>query len=145
GWNAASRLSDIYGGTLRGVIDHLDYIAGMGFTAIWLNPFFPDDTHHGYHATDYFTVNPRLGTIDDMRELVDKAHERGIRLLLDFVANHWGSKHGSFQEARGNRLSPYYDWYYWKNWPEEYVAYFNVPDLPELNVNHPAVRDHLLR
>lgn len=144
-WNVASRLSDIYGGTLRGVIDHLDYIAGLGFTAIWLNPFFPDDTHHGYHATDYFAVNPRLGTIDDARELVDKAHERGIRLLLDFVGNHWGSKHASFQAARADRNSPYYNWYYWKNWPEEYIAYFDVPDLPKLNVDHPAVRDHLLR
>ena len=144
-WNPASRLSDIYGGTLRGIIDNLDYIAGLGFTAIWLNPFFPDDTHHGYHATDYFAVNPRLGTIDDMRELVDKAHERGIRLLLDFVGNHWGSKHSSFQDARINRDSPYYNWYYWKNWPEEYVAYFDVPDLPKLNVDHPAVRDYLLR
>lgn len=144
-WNPVSGLSDIYGGTLRGVIDHLDYIAGMGFTAIWLNPFFPDDTHHGYHATDYFAVNPRLGTLDDMRELVDKAHERGIRLLLDFVGNHWGSKHATFQEARANRNSPYYDWYTWKNWPDEYTAYFGVPDLPKLNVDHPAVRDHLLR
>ena len=144
-WNPVSGLSDIYGGTLRGVIDHLDYIAEMGFTAIWLNPFFPDDTHHGYHATDYFAVNPRLGTTDDMRELVDKAHERGIRLLLDFVGNHWGSKHLSFQEARANRNSPYYNWYTWTNWPDEYTAYFNVPDLPKLNVNNPAVRDYLLR
>ena len=144
-WNPVSGLSDIYGGTLRGVIDHLDYIARMGFTAIWLNPFFPDETHHGYHATDYFAVNPRLGTTDDMRELVDKAHERGIRLLLDFVGNHWGSKHLSFQEARANRNSPYYDWYTWTNWPDEYTAYFNVPDLPKLNVDNPAVRDHLLR
>lgn len=144
-WNPASHLSDIYGGTLRGIIDRLDYIAGMGFTAMWLNPFFPDETHHGYHATDYFTVNPRLGTMDDMRELVEKAHGRGIRLLLDFVGNHWGSKHASFREAIADRSSPYYNWYYWKNWPDEYVAYYDVPDLPKLNVDHPAVRDHLLR
>jgi glycosidase len=144
-WNPAARLSDIYGGTLRGVIDNLDYIAGLGFTAIWLNPFFPDDTHHGYHATDYFAVNPRLGTMDDVREFVDKAHERGIRLLLDFVGNHWGSKHASFQAARADRNSPYYNWYYWQNWPDQYLAYFDLPELPKLNVDHPAVRDHLLR
>lgn len=143
-WNATSHLSEIYGGTLRGIIDHLDYIAGMGFTAIWLNPFFPDETHHGYHATDYFAVNPRLGTLDDMRELVDKAHERGVRLLLDFVGNHWGSKHATFQQALADRNSPYHDWYFWKNWPDEYVAYYNVADLPKLNVDNPAVRDHLL-
>ncbi len=144
-WNQTSRLSDIYGGTLRGVIDHLDYIAGLGFTALWINPFFPDETHHGYHATDYFTVNPRLGTLDDARELADKAHERGIRLLLDFVGNHWGSKHSTFQAALTDRNSPYYGWYYWKSWPDEYLAYFDVPDLPKLNVDHPGVRDHLLR
>ena len=144
-WSPAANLSDIHGGTLRGIIDHLDYVAGLGFTAIWLNPFFPDDTHHGYHATDYFAVNPRLGTMDDARELVDKAHERGIRLILDFVANHWGSNHASFQAARADRASPYYDWYFWKNWPGEYEAYFDLPELPKLNVDHPAVRDHLLR
>ncbi len=144
-WNPVSSLSDIHGGTLRGIIDHLDYIAGMGFTALWLNPFFPDETHHGYHATDYFTVNPRLGMMDDVRELVDKSHERGIRLLLDFVGNHWGRGHATFQEAKANRASPYHHWYYWKRWPDEYVAYFDLPELPKLNVDNPAVRDHLLR
>lgn len=144
-WNAAQHINDIYGGTLRGVIDKLDYIAGMGFTVIWLNPFFPDDTHHGYHATDYFTVNPRLGSMDDIRELVDKAHERGIRLLLDFVGNHWGSKHETFQDALTNPDSPYRDWYYWRNWPDDYVAYFNVADLPKVNVDNPAARDYMLR
>ncbi len=144
-WNETRNLSDIYGGTLRGVIDKLDYIAGLGFTAIWLNPFFPDDTHHGYHATDYFAVNPRLGTMDDIREMVDKAHERGLRLLLDFVGNHWGSRHTTFQDALTNQDSPYRDWYFWRNWPDDYVAYFDVPDLPKLNTDHPGVRDHLLR
>jgi cyclomaltodextrinase / maltogenic alpha-amylase / neopullulanase len=144
-WKPTRSLSDIHGGTLRGVIDHLDYIANLGFTTLWLNPFFPDETHHGYHATDYFAVNPRLGTLDDMRELVDQAHERGLRLLLDFVGNHWGSKHATFQAARADRNSPYHDWYFWKNWPDEYVAYFDVPDLPKLNVDHPGMRDHLLR
>ncbi len=145
GWNPVEHINDIYGGTLRGVIDKLDYIAGMGFTVIWMNPFFPDDTHHGYHATDYFTVNPRLGTMDDIRELVDKAHQRGIRLLLDFVGNHWGSKHATFQDARTNPDSPYRDWYYWNNWPEEYETYFNVADLPKVNVDHPAAREYMLR
>ncbi|MCP4360143.1 MAG: hypothetical protein GY796_19220, partial [Chloroflexi bacterium] len=80
-WNPTQSLNDIYGGTLRGIIQKLDYVAKIGFNAIWINPFFPDDnTHHGYHATDYFAVNPRLGTMDDIHELVDAAHQRGIRL-----------------------------------------------------------------
>lgn len=144
-WNAVNGLSDIYGGTLRGIIDKLDYIANLGFTVLWLNPFFPDATHHGYHATDYFRVNPRLGTIDDIRELIDKAHARGLRLLLDFVGNHWGSDHATFQDARANPASPYRDWYYWRSYPDDYVAYFDVPDLPKVNVDHPQAREYLLR
>ena len=96
---------------MRGIIEQLDYVADLGFNCIWLNPFFPDDTHHGYHATDYFQVNPRLGTMAEMRELVAAAHARGIRLLADFVANHWGRNHPTFQAALADRDSEYHDWY----------------------------------
>jgi glycosidase len=142
-WNPVSHLNDIYGGTLRGIIDHLDYIAGMGFNVIWLNPFFPDKTHHGYHATDHFSVNPRLGTLDEMRELAAEAHARGIRLLFDFVANHVGSGHPHFQHARAHEDSPYHDWFRWEEWPDKYAAYFHVPDLPEVDTDHPGVRRYL--
>ncbi|VAW43203.1 Neopullulanase [hydrothermal vent metagenome] len=144
-WNPTQSLNDIYGGTLRGIIQKLDYVAEMGFNTIWLNPFFPDDSHHGYHATDYFSVNPRLGTMDDIRELVDAAHSKGIRLLLDFVANHWGSQHHSFQEAISDPNSPYVNWYNWIDYPHDYETFFGVMDLPQVNVNHPAVRDYLMR
>ncbi|MDX1662882.1 MAG: glycoside hydrolase family 13 protein [Candidatus Promineifilaceae bacterium] len=144
-WRKAQHLGDIYGGTLRGIIERLDYVAELGFNCIWLNPFFPDESHHGYHATDYFAVNPRLGTLDDIRELVDAAHQRGIRLLLDFVANHWGSGHPTFQEALRERSSPYHDWYHWDRWPDEYRTFFGVRDLPQINVDHPAAREHLLQ
>jgi glycosidase len=144
-WNPAQTLNDIYGGTLRGIIEKLDYVAKMGFNAIWLNPFFPDNSHHGYHATDYFNVNPRQGTMDDIRELVDSAHSKGIRLLLDFVANHWGSDHHSFQEAIRDPQSPFVEWYHWIDYPVDYETFFGVMDLPQVNVNHPDVRDYLLR
>ena len=144
-WNPAQSLNDIYGGTLRGIIQKLDYIAEMGFNTLWLNPFFPDDSHHGYHATDYFSVNPRLGTMDDIRELVETAHSKGIRVLLDFVANHWGSQHHSFQEAIRNPDSPFVSWYHWIDYPHDYETFFGVMDLPQVNVNHPEVRDYLLR
>ena len=143
-WNSVQSLNDIHGGTLRGIIQKLDYIAEMGFNTIWLNPFFPDDSHHGYHATDYFSVNPRLGNLDDIRELVDTAHAKGIRLLLDFVANHWGSQHHSFQEAIRDPHSPYIDWYNWIDYPHDYETFFGVMDLPQVNVNHPAVRKYLI-
>lgn len=144
-WNPVHRLSDIYGGTLRGIIEKLDYIADLGCNCIWLNPFFPDQTHHGYHATDYFQVNPRLGTLDDIRELVDGAHQRGIRVLLDFVANHWGSGHASFQTAQADPDSPYTRWYRWNEWPHDYETFFGVQDLPQVNVNNPDARAYLLQ
>ncbi|WP_420629375.1 alpha-amylase family glycosyl hydrolase [Candidatus Leptofilum sp.] len=143
-WNPAQSLNDIYGGTLRGIIQKLDYVAEMGFNAIWLNPFFPDESHHGYHATDYFTVNPRLGSMDDIRELVATAHSKGIRLLLDFVANHWGSEHHSFQEAIRDPHSSYVGWYNWIDYPHDYETFFGVMDLPQVNVNNPEVRKYLL-
>ncbi|MAT98548.1 MAG: alpha-amylase [Anaerolineaceae bacterium] len=143
-WNPVQSLNDIYGGTLRGIIQKLDYIAGMGFNAIWLNPFFPDDSHHGYHATDYFSVNPRLGSLDDVRDLVETAHSKGIRVLLDFVANHWGAEHHTFQEAIQNPDSPFVSWYHWIDYPHDYETFFGVMDLPQVNVNHPEVRKYLL-
>lgn len=144
-WNNTNHLSDIYGGTLRGIIDKLDYVADLGFNVIWLNPFFPDTTHHGYHATDHFSVNPRLGTFADMEELIAQVHDRGIRLLLDFVGNHVGSDHPYFQDALAHQDSPYHDWFVWRSWPDDYVAYYEVKELPELNTENDAVRDYLFR
>jgi glycosidase len=143
-WIQTEDLDAVFGGTLKGVIDNLDYIAELGFNCIWLNPFFPDDTYHGYHATDYFSVNPRLGDEEDVRQLVRQAHARGIRLILDFVANHWGSRHPTFQSAREDRDSQYHHWYHWKQWPDEYATFFDVRDLPQINVDHPPAREYLL-
>lgn len=142
-WHPAERLDEIFGGTLRGIIENLDYIAGLGFNCIWLNPFFPDKSHHGYHATDYFSVNPRLGTEADLRELLDLAHGKGMRLILDFVANHWGSGHETFQQALQDKNSPYYDWYHWIEWPHDYHTFFGVMELPKVNVANQGVRNHL--
>jgi glycosidase len=144
-WNPTQSLNDIYGGNLRGIIQKLDYVAEMGFNAIWLNPFFPDDhTHHGYHATDYFNVNPRLGSLEDIQELVAEAHRRGIRLVLDFVANHWSNQHESFQEAIKDPTSRFYEWYHWLDYPHDYETFFGVMALPQVNVNNPEVRQYLL-
>lgn len=134
----------IFGGTLRGITSRLDYIADLGFNAIWINPFFPDDTHHGYHASDYLSVNPRLGTLDDLIELRDGAKQRGLRLIIDFVANHWGSDHPTFQDAVKNPASEYKDWYFWQAWPEEYDTFFGVQALPKVNTDYPTARDYLL-
>lgn len=143
-WLNPVNLSGFYGGTLRGIVEKLDYIANLGFNCIWLNPFFPDNTHHGYHATDYFAVNSRLGTAADIRDLVQGAHARGIRVLLDFVANHWSKEHTTFQTALADQNSDYYNWYYWIDWPRDYETFFGVMELPKINADYPPARAHLL-
>ena len=143
-WNKVGSLKQVMGGTLRGIVEKLDYIAELGFDCIWLNPFFPDETYHGYHASDYFSVNPRLGTKKDIKELVDQAHDREMRVVLDFVANHWGRTHPTFQAASADQTSEYYDWYLWNQWPHDYETFFSVKDLPAVNVENPDAREHLL-
>lgn len=144
-WNQVHSLSDIYGGTLSGVIEKLDYIADLGFNCLWLNPFFPDKTHHGYHAEDYFQVNPRLGTLETVQELVAAAHARGLRVLLDFVANHWSYEHATFQAALADPDSDYVNWYIWKEYPDEYKTFFGVRELPQINLDYPAARNYMLK
>jgi glycosidase len=86
-----------HGGDLRGIIDHLDYISDMGFTAIWLNPVLennqPESSYHGYAITDFYQVDKRFGRNEEYLELADKAREKGLGLVMDMVFNHCGSEH----------------------------------------------------
>ena len=86
-----------HGGDLQGLIDHLDYIDDMGFTALWLNPILENNqissSYHGYATTDYYRVDPRFGTNETYRELSKKAKERGIGIIMDIIVNHCGSQH----------------------------------------------------
>ncbi len=143
-WRHPASLGDFFGGTIRGVIDKLDYIQGLGFNTIWLSPFFKTTSHHGYNASDYYTVEPRLGTNPEIKELLEKAHERGLRILLDFVANHWSKDHQTFKEASTVENSTYHDWYTWKHWPDEYERYFNVRELPKINLKPGPAREYML-
>ncbi len=86
-----------HGGDLKGISEHLDYIAHLGFTALWLNPVLennqPESSYHGYATTDYYKVDPRLGTNEDYKELVTQSRAKGIKVIMDMVFNHCGSKH----------------------------------------------------
>lgn len=143
-WLKPENLGGFFGGTLRGVIQKLDYIQGLGFNTLWLSPLFASPSHHGYDATDYYKVEPRLGTNEDLKELLDLAHQRCMRVILDFVANHWSKAHPTFQAALADENSPYHDWYTWKHWPDEYETYFDVRDLPRLNLKPGPARNYLL-
>ncbi|NUM46361.1 MAG: alpha-amylase, partial [Anaerolineales bacterium] len=144
-WNPTQSVTDIFGGTLCGVIEKLDYLKHLGVNTLWLSPLFASPTAHGYDATDLFTVEPRLGTNEDFKELIETAHAHGIRILLDFVPNHWSNQHPTFLEAQTDPASPYRDWYLWRNWPDEYEAFFDVKTMPKINLRHGSpARAHLL-
>ena len=143
-WKKPTTLSGFFGGTLRGAIQKLDYIQSLGCNAIWLSPLFASPSHHGYDATDYYTVESRLGTNADLIELIEKAHQREIRVILDFVANHWSNQHPTFQAAQRDENSEYRAWYTWQRWPDEYTSFFGVKGMPQLNLKHKPASDHLL-
>jgi glycosidase len=116
----------------------------LGVNTLWLTPIFPSPSHHGYDATDLFEIEPRLGTKADLRLLIQGANAHGIRILLDFVPNHWSNLHNTFQNAIKDSVNPYRDWYTFKKWPDQYESFFGVKELPQVNLRFPAARQHML-
>ncbi|MER5606088.1 alpha-amylase family protein [Micromonospora tulbaghiae] len=101
-------------GDFQGLIGRLDYLARLGVTCLWLNPINPSpNKDDGYDATDFYNVDPRLGTLGDFAELLHQASNRGIRVIIDLVVNHTSDQHPWFQSARSSPDSPYRDWYVW--------------------------------
>lgn len=114
-----------HGGDLQGVMDHLDYIADLGMTAIWLNPELendqPRESYHGYALTDHYRVDRRLGSNELLRELIEKAHGKGIKMIRDVVLNHVGSNHYWMRDL------PFADWV--NTWPEFTRTTYRAPTL----------------
>ncbi len=155
-------------GDLRGVIDHLDHIAELGIETLWVSPFFTSPQEDfGYDITDYTDVAPEYGTVATAVELIDAAHERGLKVMFDMVMNHTSDQHPWFLRSKGSRTNPKSDWYIWadgrgrdgrkppNNWksameinsawqwsPERgqfYMATF-LPFQPDLNYRNPEVK-----
>jgi glycosidase len=101
-------------GDLRGLTSRLDYLRDLGVTALWLNPIYPSPSYHGYDITDYTGVNKDYGTLADFDAFIKAAHERGLKVILDYVPNHTSSQHPWFLESR-NPSSPKRDWYLWQS------------------------------
>jgi maltose alpha-D-glucosyltransferase / alpha-amylase len=107
-------------GDMRGIIEKLDYLEWLGIDCIWLLPFYSSPLRDGgYDISDYYTVLPEFGTVDDMAELLEAAHARGIRVIADMVMNHTSDQHPWFQEAR-KPGSAKRDWYVWSDTDERY-------------------------
>ncbi len=131
------------GGNISGIINKLDYIHSLGFDAIWLTPIFKADSYHGYGVLDHFSIDPHMGNDHDLSNLVNKAHKLGIRVILDFVANHVSYKNEIFREASIDKNSEYRDWFtFYKN--NDYLSFLNFKSLPKINLENSGARNYML-
>lgn len=141
-------------GNLKGIINHLDHIKGMGVDVIYMTPIFKSDSSHKYDTIDYYTVDPSLGTAEDLHLLIDKAHELGMRVMLDGVFNHTATDFFAFKDViEKGRESKYWDWYYMDSMPIDYGTSDRKPSyqsfayhggMPKLNISNPEVADYVL-
>ncbi|MFE0176174.1 alpha-amylase family glycosyl hydrolase [Streptomyces sp. NPDC059002] len=154
-------------GDLQGVIDRLDHITGLGVDAIWLSPFYRSPMRDfGYDVSEHTAVDPLFGDLDTFDRLLAAVHERGLRLLVDYIPNHTSSDHPWFAASREDRENPRRDWYVWRpaapdggppnNWLSvfgggpawtldeatgEYYLHSFLPTMPDLNWRNPEVRE----
>ncbi|MFZ2359779.1 MAG: alpha-amylase family glycosyl hydrolase [Anaerolineae bacterium] len=144
-WLEPAEMETFIGGNLRGVIDNLDYIAGLNVDALWLTPIFRIGSYHGYDTIDYLEIEPRFGTKADLAELVQKAHARGLRVILDFVANHSSDQFPLFQQALADPASPAQQLYdFSPAYQHGYRCFFTAANMPQFNHDHPEARRYLL-
>ena len=141
----------IYGGDIRGIITKLHYLDDLGVNLIYLTPIFKSTTNHKYNTQDYFDIDPQFGTLNEAKELVEKAHNLGMKVVFDAVFNHSGSDFFAFEDLIENQQkSKYKDWYFIDSWPvtkskNKYYTFANGCDnMPKLNTNNKDVRDYLL-
>lgn len=157
-------------GDFLGLASKLDYIAGLNINCIWLQPFFPSPRRdNGYDVSDYYSIDPRYGTMGNFVEFSQAARDRGIRIIIDLVVNHTSIDHPWFQEARHDKKSKYRDWYVWSEkepenaqdgaifpgvqkttwtFDKEAGAYYYhrfYDHQPDLNTGNPEVREEIAR
>ena len=157
-------------GDFTGLAERLDYLAELGVTCLWLMPFHPTtDRDDGYDITDYYGVDPRLGSAGDFVEVIRTARDRGMRVIIDLVVNHTSDKHPWFRAARSSTTSPYRDFYVWRAteppdtskdvafpdkensiWEydektEEWYLHRFYRTQPDLNITNPRVRDEIVK
>ena len=156
-------------GDLIGLSHRLDYLESLGVTCLWLMPFYPSpDRDDGYDISDFYGVDPRLGHLGDLVELIRTARDRGMRVIADLVVNHTSDQHPWFQAARSDRDSPYRDFYVWSDevpadspeptFPDQETSVWTFDERagqyylhrfyrhqPDLNVTNPKVRDEIVK
>ncbi len=151
-------------GDLNGITEKLDYIKGLGANAIWLSPCYKSPNEdNGYDISDYRDIMDEFGTLDDWKNMISEMHKRGLKLIMDFVANHTSSEHKWFKEARKSKDNPYRDYYYWADEPltdwkaefggsaweydettKQYYLHCFAVGQPDLNWENPKVRQEMV-
>lgn len=135
---------EFWGGDLASLSGKLGYIRDLGAEVLYLNPVHLAYTNHKYDALDYLGISPEFGTQQDMQGLIEAVHANGMKLVLDGVFNHMGRNSPAFQEALANPRSHYRDWFVWgAGFPGGARVWMDAENLPELNLENPAVRDHV--
>jgi glycosidase len=132
------------GGTIKGIIEKIPYFLDLGITTLWISPFYQTSAYHGYHITDFYQVDPHYGTVEDIKELIRQSHRNHLHIIADFVPNHCSKHHRFFKEAQQNKNSQYYDWFYFTDWPDQYLCFLSVQDIPKLNLDNPDTQDHVI-
>jgi cyclomaltodextrinase / maltogenic alpha-amylase / neopullulanase len=154
-WGSKPTQEGYQGGDLLGVAEHLDYIQELGINAIYFTPVFQSASNHRYHTHDYEKVDPLLGGDEALRALVEAAHQRGIRVVLDGVFNHASRGFFQFNDILENGPhSAWLDWFIIEDWPlnpytgdepANYVGWVGNRALPKLNTDNPQVQEYIMR
>ncbi|MFN3265902.1 MAG: glycoside hydrolase family 13 protein [Deinococcales bacterium] len=152
-WDAKPTPHGYKGGDLLGVVEHLDHLEALGVNAIYFCPIFQSGANHRYHTHDYYRVDPMLGGNDAFKKLLEAAHARGVKVVLDGVFNHASRGFFQFHDILENGAqSAYLDWFHVRGFPlnayqskdpPNYQAWWGYPALPEFNTDTPAVREYL--
>jgi len=132
------------GGTLKGITEKLQYINGLGVDTIWISPFYKTNTYHGYHITDFFQVEQNFGTTDDLKNLIDLVHKYNMKIIADFVPNHCSKEHPYFKDAQYNKKSEFSNWFYFTKWPNEYLCFLSIKDLPKINLENHDAKNYII-
>ena len=151
-WDSTPTIHGYKGGDLMGVYEKLDYLEDLGITAVYFNPIFQSASNHRYHTHDYYQVDPLLGGNEAFKTLLDAAHKRGIRIVLDGVFNHASRGFFPFNHIlESGQDSPYTDWFIINGYPlnayqgkANYACWWNNPALPKLNIENPIVRRYIM-
>lgn len=141
-----------FGGNLIGIREKLDYLTSLGVTVIYLSPIFKAYSNHKYDTGDYMQVDEMFGGEKALRDLIDAAKKKGIRIILDGVFNHTGddskyfNKYGKYDSlgAYASEESPYYKWFHFEKNKDDYASWWGIPILPKLNLENEECRDYLV-